>query len=57
MRMHVISFNEYANIGTHWIGFYKKNNKLTYCHSFVVKHIPKKIRTFIGNKNIKANIS
>ena len=35
---------------------YIQNNDVTYFDSFGVEHIPKEIRTFIGNKNIKANI-
>ena len=35
---------------------YKQNNDVTYFDSFGVEHIPKKIRTFICNKNIKTNI-
>ena len=37
--------------------FYVQNNDVTYFDSFEVEHIPKEIRTFIGNKNIKTNIS
>ena len=32
---------------------YVENNNATYFDSFGVEHIPKEIRTFIGNKNIK----
>ena len=32
------------------------NNDVTYFDSFGVEHIPKKIKTFINNKNIKTNI-
>ena len=44
------------DIGTHWVALYVQNNDVTYFHSFGVEHIPKEIKTFIGNKNIKANI-
>ena len=33
-----------------------RNNDVTYFDSFGVEHIPKEIRTFINNKNIKTNI-
>ena len=33
-----------------------QNNDVTYCDSYGVEHIPKEIRTFIDNKNIKTNI-
>ena len=32
------------------------NNDVTYFDSFGVEHIPKEIKTFIKNKNIKTNI-
>ena len=32
------------------------NNNVTYFDSFGVEHIPKEIKTFIKNKNIKTNI-
>ena len=33
-----------------------QNNNVTYFDSFGVEHIPKEIKTFINNKNIKTNI-
>ena len=33
-----------------------QNNDVTYFDYFGVEHIPKEIRTFIGNENIKTNI-
>ena len=35
---------------------YVKNNDITYFDSFGVEHIPREIKTFIDNKNIKTNI-
>ena len=35
---------------------YVQINDVSYFDSFGVEHIPKEIRTFIGNKNIKTNI-
>ena len=35
---------------------YVHNGDVTYFDSFGVEHIPKEIRTFINNKNIKTNI-
>ena len=35
---------------------YSLNNDVTYFDNFGVEHIPKKIKTFIGNENIKTNI-
>ena len=36
--------------------FYSLNNNVTYFDSLGVEHIPKEIKTFIGNKNIQTNI-
>ena len=52
---YVINLDEYSDIGTHWIALYALNNNVTYFDSFGVEHIPKEIKNFIGNKNIKAN--
>ena len=38
------------------IVLYILNNDDTYFKSFGIEYIPKEIRTFIGNKNIKTNI-
>ena len=48
--------DEYSNIGTHWVTLYVQNNNIAYFDSFGVEHIPKEIRKFIDNKNIKTNI-
>ena len=53
---YVINLDEYSDIGTHWISLYVKNNFVTYLDSFGVEHIPKEIKTFIKNRNIKTNI-
>ena len=53
---YVINLDEDSNIGTHWIALYVLNNDVTYFDSIGVKHIPKEIKAFIGNKNIKTNI-
>ena len=53
---YVINLDEYSDIGTHWIALYVKNNVITYFDSFGVEHIPKEIKTFIKNRNIKTNI-
>ena len=51
----IINLDEHSDIGTHWIALHIQNN-VTYFDSFRVEHIPKEIKTFIGNKNIKTNI-
>ena len=53
---YVINLDEYADTGTHLIALFCKNNKIIYFDSFGVEHIPKEIKEFIENKNIKANI-
>ena len=61
----MINFDEYSNIGTHWVALYVHNNYVTYFDSFGVGHIPKEIKAFINrplssalqNKNIITNIS
>ena len=50
------NLGEYESIGTHWIALYVDDNNLTYFDSFGDEHIPKEIRTFIGNENIITNI-
>ena len=52
---YAINLDEYSDIGTHWVALYKHNNNVTYFDSFGIEHIPKQIKTFINNKNIKAN--
>ena len=49
-RAYVINFDEYSDIGTHWLALYVKNNAFTYFDSFGVECIPKEIRALIGNK-------
>ena len=53
---YVINFDEYSDIGTHWIALYILNNNVTYFDSFGVEQIPQEIKAFIGYKNIKTNI-
>ena len=50
---YIINPDENSDIGTHWVALYVENNDATYFDSFRVEHIPKDIRTFISNKNIK----
>ena len=53
---YVINLDEYSDIGTHWVALYVQNNNATYFDSFGVKHIPKEIKEFVKNTNIKTNI-
>ena len=44
------------NTGTHCVVLYVKSNKVVYFDSFGVEYIPKEIKKFIRNQNIKTNI-
>ena len=52
----MINLDEYSDIGTDWVALYVNNNNVTYFDSFGVEHIPKEIKAFINNKNIKASV-
>ena len=53
---YIINLDEYADVGTHWVVLYVNDNEVIYFDSFVVEHIRKEIKRFIGHKNIKTNI-
>ena len=53
---YVINLDEHSDIGTHWFALWVNTNNVTYFDSFGVEHIPKEIKTFIKNKNVKTNI-
>ena len=53
---YVINLDEYEDVGTHWIALFCNKSEIVYFDSFGVEHVPKEIKEFIGNKNIKANI-
>ena len=48
---YVINLDKYADVVTHWVALYVKNNEVIYFDSFGVEHIPKEIKRFIGHKN------
>ena len=52
----MINFDEYADIGTHWIALFWNRSEIVYSDSFGVEHVSKEIKEFVGNKNITANI-
>ena len=54
-RAYVINLDEYSDIGNHWVAVYLNNNVI-YFDGFGLEHIPKEIKAFVNNKNIKANI-
>ena len=53
---YVINLDEYADVGTHWIALFCNGNEVVSFDSFGIEHVPKEIKEFIGNKNIKGNI-
>ena len=40
---YVINLDEYADVRTHWIALYVKNNEVIYFNSFGVEHVPEEI--------------
>ena len=52
---YVTNLDEYADVGTHWIALYVKNNEVISFDSFGIENFPKEIKRFIGHKN--TNIS
>ena len=53
---YIINLDEYSDTGTHWIPLWVNNNDVTYFDSFGVEHIPKEIKGFVKNQNIKTNV-
>ena len=53
---YVINLDEYYDNGTHWFALWVNINNVTYFDSFEVEHIPKEIKAFIKNKNVKTSI-
>ena len=53
---YVINLNNYKSIGTHCITLCVNGNNVTYFDSFRVEYIPKEVKKFVSNKNIKINI-
>ena len=52
----IINLDEYKDVGMHWIALFCKKDEVVCFDSFAVEDISNKIKEFIGNKNIKANI-
>ena len=51
---YITNLDEYSDLGTYWVTLYVNNNDATYFDSFGVNHIPKEIKAFVKNKNIKS---
>ena len=56
VEAYVINLNEYADVGTHWIALFCNKSEIIYFHRFGVEHVPEKIKEFVGNKNIIADV-
>ena len=52
----MINLDEYADVGTHWIGLFCNRNEIVYFDGFGVEYVLEEIKEFIRNKNTKANI-
>ena len=53
---YVINFDEYEDVGTHWIALVGNRNETVYFDNIGVEHVPEEIKQCIRNKNIIANI-
>ena len=53
---YVITLDEYADVGTHWIALFCNRSEIVYFNSFGVEHVSEDIKEFDRNKNIIANI-
>ena len=53
---YIRNLDEHESIGTHQVALYMNAENVTYFYRFGVKHIPKEIRKFTGNKNIATDI-
>ena len=54
--IYVITLDEYADVGTHWIALFRNRSEIVYFNSFGIEHVPEEIKEFVRNKSIKANI-
>ena len=46
---YIINLDQYKSVETHQIALYVNEDNVPYSGSFGVEHIPKEIKTFIGN--------
>ena len=53
---YVTNFDEYADVGMHWIALYVENVEIIYFDSFGVEHIPKEIKRRIEHKDVKTRM-
>ena len=53
---YIINLDEYPDANIHWIALFCQRSEIACFDSFDAEHVPEKIKEFIGNKIIKANI-
>ena len=53
---YLLNLDEYADVGTHWVALFCNINETVYFNSIGFEHFPEEIKTFVGNKNIIANV-
>ena len=53
---YVINLDEYADVGIHWNASFCNRSETVYFDSFGVEYVHEKIKEFVRNKNIIANI-
>ena len=53
---YVINLDEYKNTVTHRVVLFVKSNEMIYFDSFGVEYLPKEIKTFVKDKDIKTKI-
>ena len=51
-----LNFGEYKPIESQWISLYVNGDDVNYFDSYGDKYIPKEIKKFVHNKNIKTSI-
>ena len=54
---YVINVYEYADVGTHWIALYAKNNEVLYFDSFGLEDVLKKLKDLLDIKTQKQTYS
>ena len=55
-KAYVINFDEYPDVGTHWIALFCSRIEIVYFDSFGVEHVPEEVKEIFWSKNIIANI-
>ena len=53
---YMIKLDEYADVSTHLIPLYCKNDEIVYCNRFGDEHVPEETEKTFQHKNIKVNI-